>query len=288
MATIQAQLKAFNDAFSKKHTFKPPEFYSNVEEFADIYLRDVEHLHNPIREEWWYNVMKDDILATCDKSLSNFFIPRLLNLGTPEALRIYELGKSYENGNGVEKNLELAYSHYMTAAEMGNADAQVIIGFALMSGRFGIVDEKKGHEWFLEAARSGNPNGAYFAGLCYSRGTGVEKNEKEAEECLQYAAKAGHEDAKYILSFEEAPAPAPADSQDDSETEDERSIFSALQQSRRLLRKSKKMVESDPSKENLAMLKSAISLHKEMISAMDVSVDARIAVLDTQLEHVSE
>lgn len=196
---ILTSLKAFAEAFHMKNSFKPPEFYWDVEEHASIYGRDIDHLQNPIRAPWWFQVIKDDILATCDKSLADFFIPRLRNGGTAEARRLSKLAESYEKGDGVEKDIQIAFSYYLTAAELGDVDAQIAIGFALMSGRFETVDEKAAFGWFLKAATVGNPRAAYFTGLCYDRGTGVEKNEEFANAYFRYAAAYGDEDAKDLL-----------------------------------------------------------------------------------------
>jgi TPR repeat protein len=296
MATIREQLTAFNTAFCAKHSFKPPEFYYDVEDSKDIYERDIGQLENPIRTSWWYNVTKDDVLATCHKSLATFFIARLNHRGTAEAQRIYWLGKAYENGAGVEKDTQVAFSHYLTAAELGNADAQIEVGFALMSGRCGLIDEKKAFDWFLEAAVAGHPRGAYYTGLCYARGAGVQMNETMSDMYFQFAAAAGDEDAKHIISIEEdvsAPIHVPvpeaaleegaAGSDNNSETEDEKSVFAPLQVSRRLLRKFKKMMKENPSERMMELLQSAIDLHRETVESTSEAVDARLAVIDKQI-----
>ena len=196
---IPTLLKEFTVAFHERNSFKPPEFYLEPEMFADIYSRHIGELQNPILMPWWCEVTRDDVLANCTKSLANFFIPRLRNRGTAEARRIFKLGESYEKGDGVEKDLAVAFSHYMTAAEMGDVHAQVALGFALISGRFQTVDEKAGFEWFLEGASAGYPKAAYYTGLCYDRGIGVQKNDAFAKAYFEYAARHGDEDAQVLM-----------------------------------------------------------------------------------------
>jgi len=196
---IPALLKKFTVAFHMKNSFKPPEFYLEPEMFADIYSRGIRDLQNPILTPWWCEVTRDDVLANCDESLAKFFIPRLRNRGTAEARRIFKLGKTYEDGDGVEKDIALAFSHYLTAAELGDVHAQITLGFALMSGRCQTVDEKAAFEWFLEGASAGYPKAAYYTGLCYDRGTGVQKNEAFAKAYLEYAARHGDEDARALI-----------------------------------------------------------------------------------------
>jgi len=196
---IPTLLKEFTTAFHAKNSFKPPEFSLEPEMFADIYSRGIRDLQNPILTPWWCEVTKDDIDANCSKSLAKFFIPRLRNRGTAEARRIYNLGKSYENGDGVEKNITIAFSYYLTAAELGDVHAQVTLGFALISGRCQTVDENAAFGWFLEGASAGYPKAAYYTGLCYERGIGVQKNDAFAKAYFEYAARHGDEDAQCLV-----------------------------------------------------------------------------------------
>ena len=196
---IPTLLKEFTVAFYERNSFKPPEFYLQPEMFADIYSRHIGEIVNPIHAPWWSEVIMDDVVANCTKSLANFFIPRLRNRGTAEARRIFKLGETYEKGDGVEKDIAVAFSHYMTAAEMGDVHAQITLGFALMSGRCQTVDEKAAFELFLDGASAGYPKAAYYTGLCYDRGIGVQKNEVFAKRYFEYAARHGDEDAQLLV-----------------------------------------------------------------------------------------
>ena len=69
-----------------------------------------------------------------------------------------------------------------------------------------------------------------------------------------------------------------------SSTEDEGSIFAALQYTRRYLRKIKKMSQENPSEKMETILQDAINLYKQAISVTDVSVKARLDVLDKQIQ----
>ena len=74
------------------------------------------------------------------------------------------LGKCYESGNGVVKNMEQALRYYGKAAEMGNAEAQTCLGH------------------------------------CYMYGNGVPKNLRTAKDWLQMAAQDGDERTHFLLA----------------------------------------------------------------------------------------
>lgn len=65
---------------------------------------------------------------------------------------LYNIGLFYEKGFGVTKDLLQARRFYTKAAMQGSADAQVNLGFLYMSGQGGGVDYVKARRFFLMAA----------------------------------------------------------------------------------------------------------------------------------------
>lgn len=149
-----------------------------------------------------------------------------------------ELGKCYEEGNGVDKNLKKAIDFYCSAAKKGNALGQYRYGFWCLRLRENIEDgirylEKAGEQelpqayvalgeyyekigqclyssqtkqcyqkvvkWYEKAANQNHVKAQVYLGLCYEYGKGVEKNEKKAAEFYQLAANQGHVQAQTAL-----------------------------------------------------------------------------------------
>ena len=202
MTDIREYLTTFSKAFIMKNCYKPPEWFYDINGFADMHARDIGNLQNPIRAPWWSQVKEEDIIATCEDPLKIFLISRLSyppEEDANDATLLYTLGKSYENGTGVEKDIAVAFTYYQTAAELGNLDAQFNLGFCLISGSCGTVDETAGFKWLLKAANAGHVSAKYYAGLCYDRGMGVDKDEAMALSLFIDAAKNGNEDAQHLL-----------------------------------------------------------------------------------------
>ena len=61
--------------------------------------------------------------------------------GIPDAQ--YNVGKCYEEGEGVEKNVDEATKWYLMAAEKGNTDAQFRLGIIYSNRGFFTHDEKE-------------------------------------------------------------------------------------------------------------------------------------------------
>jgi len=123
------------------------------------------------------------------------------------ALRLYQ--RYLEGTGGAEKNYELARQWLTRAAELGDADAQCILG---------VANEEAGelrvaYEWYEKAAAQGDAVAEYNLGRCYKLGRGVELNRSKAAElslksALQGNAKAQCSYGSYLSSemheFEEA------------------------------------------------------------------------------------
>ena len=92
------------------------------------------------------------------------------------------LGRCYERGEGVEKNLSKAVELYTKAADQGYAPAQCYLGRRYVMGEGVEKNLSKAVELFTKAADQGNAWAQCKLGRCYERGEGVEKNLPKAVE----------------------------------------------------------------------------------------------------------
>ncbi len=147
--------------------------------------------------------------------------------GDPDATNM--LGQMYENGWGVEKDVEKAKRFYTRGANVGHLDSvnslralkneefQVELktvvpaaeaGDASAMNRLGVMNEfgyglsrnpVEAFNWYTKAAETGLVSAQHNIGRAYNFGTGVEQNFSEAERWYRKAAKQGHTDAMFFL-----------------------------------------------------------------------------------------
>jgi uncharacterized protein len=71
----------------------------------------------------------------------------------PNAL--HNIGVCYSVGRIVRKNLPMAYSFFLRAAELGHVEAQFKVGWCLIYGEGVPIDENAGRKWLKKAAHGG-------------------------------------------------------------------------------------------------------------------------------------
>ncbi len=140
-------------------------------------------------------------------SLSIFTIVLLLFLiifleTRPTPQEIFDKGCKYYYGqNGVEKNYKKAFELFTEAAEKGQSDAMVQLGFMYDGGMYVKENKKSAVYWFQKAAEAGNAWGEYLLADCYRIGIGVTRDYKLAFHWYQKAAEQGHAEATCQLGF---------------------------------------------------------------------------------------
>jgi TPR repeat protein len=109
-----------------------------------------------------------------------------------DAVALYQKAKKYGKGEGVEKNLTLAFELYQKAAEMGLDSAQNNLG-ACYADALGVFEDKeKAFYWYQKAAEQGHALAQANLASCYTRGNGVPIDEKKALEWCQKSAAQGN------------------------------------------------------------------------------------------------
>ena len=114
-----------------------------------------------------------------------------------EAERIYQNGKRLANSG----DLEGAAKEYKKAAEMGNAMAQVSLGYAYQHGLGLPKDPAEGTKWYRLSAEQGYSLGQFNMGVLYRDGIGVKQDYAEALKWFRKAADQGDIDALNSLGF---------------------------------------------------------------------------------------
>jgi len=113
----------------------------------------------------------------------------------------FVLGTAYYLGlNGAEQDYEKAFYWWKKAAEQGNPDAQISMGFCYYGGKGIEQSNSKAFYWWKKAAEQGNPEAQVQLGLCYSGGIGVEKSKSKAIYWLRKACENFNDEACEFLN----------------------------------------------------------------------------------------
>ena len=92
-----------------------------------------------------------------------------------------------------------AFEGYKAKAEKGNAEAQYNLGESYDNGDGVPKDEVEGVKWYRKAADQGYDRAQFILGVCYASGTGVTKDEVEGVKWYRKAADQGHVRAQHNL-----------------------------------------------------------------------------------------
>jgi serine/threonine protein kinase len=119
------------------------------------------------------------------------------NLGNLEAQ--YMVGYIYDNGDYVPKNEREAVKWYLKSANQGYFEAYLALGSSYELGKGVKKDFKEAMKYYVKASKKNSSNGDYNIGRMYEYGLGVQINIVEAKKWYQRAIKKNHFDAKNAL-----------------------------------------------------------------------------------------
>ncbi len=136
-------------------------------------------------------------LAKCYKKLNNSsyneemakLYQQAASMGYPKAQNA--IGRCYEKGIGVAKNIEKAIEWYKASADQGNTSAQINLGNCYYNNRDSLYIS-----YLTKAANQNSASAAYDLGDHYLS----KENYKLAKEYYEKAAALGHEKASKIIS----------------------------------------------------------------------------------------
>jgi polyhydroxyalkanoate synthesis regulator phasin len=90
---------------------------------------------------------------------------------------------------------------YVTAAESGNSQAMLALGYMYETGDQVTMDKQEAIKWYTMAGDAGEVDAMISLALLYESGNGVRKNLTEAAIWYRKAATAGHADAQQTLGY---------------------------------------------------------------------------------------
>lgn len=111
------------------------------------------------------------------------------------------LGFRYRRSEGLLQNDAAAARWFRAAADQGNATAQFNLGFHYREGRGVPQNDANAIRWYRQAAEQGSADAQNNLGGMYARGNGVRANGAEAMRWWTLAADQGHPVAQSNLGF---------------------------------------------------------------------------------------
>ncbi|GBC07811.1 hypothetical protein RclHR1_07700004 [Rhizophagus clarus] len=115
-------------------------------------------------------------------------------------IALYNLGRCYEHGIGVNKNYRLAFKYYGRSAGQENVDGKLRLGNCFDKGIGTDINKKRAFELYNEVAEKGNPKVQNIVGSLYEKGEGTAKNLEKAVYWYKKADENGNKEASYNLS----------------------------------------------------------------------------------------
>jgi len=136
-----------------------------------------------------------------DSAAGTKWIQKSADQGNAKAEDI--LGTSYQNGEDVPQDYNLAAYWFQKSAEQGNASAQYSLGEMYYNGDGIEKDQVEGVKWYLKSAQQGESSAELNLGIAYYLGNGVIKDEVEGYAwslCAAAQGKSGLRDTieKYL------------------------------------------------------------------------------------------
>lgn len=115
---------------------------------------------------------------------------------------LHLLGRAYEEGWGVEKDLSKAVSFFRRAAALDNPYSLFALGRCYLHGLEVTQDKEQAFQFFQKAVKA-DPSyhiGIHQLAWCYENGVGVARNWDEALKLYKKAAELGYPKAMYRLA----------------------------------------------------------------------------------------
>jgi TPR repeat protein len=109
------------------------------------------------------------------------------------------LGYLYARGQGVPANQQEALRLYLLSAGQGNPEGMNAVGFKYRYGTGVAVDLPRAVHWFCRAAVSGDPRGLNNLANMYDDGKGVDRDLAEARRLWVQSADRGNPNAMFNL-----------------------------------------------------------------------------------------
>ncbi len=102
---------------------------------------------------------------------------------------LYEMGKAYYYGDGVEQDYDKAFSAFSYATKVGDSDAQTALAIMHIEGKGTPQNDKQGITLLQESANQDHAKAQYYLGSMYYLGIGVDRDLEVAFQWIKKSAE---------------------------------------------------------------------------------------------------
>lgn len=134
--------------------------------------------------------------AADDWVLTERFNSQLAAAKKGDALAMYEVGRMYERGRGVDQDITKSAQWYKAASDKGQREARARLGILYLEGLGVEQNTKKAAELLISAAQAGVSAAQYYLATMYENGDGVPRDSQQALKWYKAAADGGYYQAK--------------------------------------------------------------------------------------------
>jgi len=146
-------------------------------------------------------IHSNSVAANFDSGVFEFQ-QKLANGGNAQAQ--YKLATMYENGRGINQDLNTARSWYEKSAAQKYRPAQHRLTYLEVKSNGFKAEHKPWLNELMNDAKKGNAEALYLVGELYENGTGVKQNHRQAAKMYKSASRKGHVEAETRLFAVEA------------------------------------------------------------------------------------
>lgn len=119
-----------------------------------------------------------------------------------EAEAMVNLGYMYARGHGVQRDPGFALELYRRAAQTGDGEAMNAVGYRYEFAN--PPDYAKAIDWYCKAVFAGNPRAMNNLAILFYNGTGIQQDRDEARSLWRQSSDRGHLNATANLAWDQA------------------------------------------------------------------------------------
>jgi len=131
-------------------------------------------------------------LASDDWVLEKRFKEQMAQAKNGDTQAMFEVGRMYERGRGVDEDVTDAIIWYQKAADGGSDPAHARLGMIYFTGQGATQDYAKAQSHLSIAAKNNNPAAQYYLAMMYEKGHAVKKDNSKALALYKKSAAGGY------------------------------------------------------------------------------------------------
>ncbi len=131
-------------------------------------------------------------IASDDWVLEKRFKEQVAEANSGDTSAMYEVGRMYERGRGIDEDVAMAMDWYHKAAKGGSSSAHTRLGMIYFTGHGAAQDYLKAKTHLAIGAKNNIPAAQYYLAMMYEKGHAVQQNDSTALTLYKKSAAGGY------------------------------------------------------------------------------------------------